>query len=59
MTKVTYRLVDGTRVTLRHVNGDDDEDVTVSADAPTVTHALVPVAEPTPPGQPPGREPQA
>lgn len=56
--EVTYRLVDGARVTLRHVTGDDDEEVTVTVDAPTATRPLVPVAEPTPPSQPPGREPQ-
>ncbi|QGQ19826.1 family 65 glycosyl hydrolase [Cellulomonas sp. JZ18] len=51
---VTYRLLAGERVVLRH----EDEELTLSPDAPQVERELVPVAEPTPPRQPPGREPR-
>ncbi|WP_187291319.1 glycoside hydrolase family 65 protein [Cellulomonas flavigena] len=56
--EVTYRLLTGARVALRHVGDGAQEDVVLTADDPVASRALRPVAEPTPPAQPPGREPR-
>lgn len=51
---VTYRLLDGDRVALRH----DGEELALTSADPVAHRPLQPVAEPTPPRQPPGREPR-
>ncbi|WP_222928387.1 glycoside hydrolase family 65 protein [Cellulomonas telluris] len=55
---VTYRLLSGERVVLRHAGEDGDEELVLTAAEPAQERALQPVAEPTPPQQPPGREPR-
>ncbi|MFC8192863.1 glycoside hydrolase family 65 protein [Cellulomonas sp. NPDC057328] len=52
--EVTYRLLTGDRLPLRH----GDEPLVLTSAEPEVRRALEPVAEPTPPRQPPGREPR-
>ncbi len=51
---VTYRLLTGGHAALHH----GDEPLVLTSAEPEVRRALEPVAEPSPPRQPPGREPR-